>query len=100
MTSSGRQWRGRLRTAAAAAAAAALVAGCGSSSASTKGDHYWLVKVLGDYANVYQYPPGDRPGTNKAVELGRSAAAERAHVRAAAARLGIPLSHVTNETSS
>jgi hypothetical protein len=86
----------RSRFAAAAAAVAVLVGGCGSVATATTGP-YWLVKVRGDYANLYRYPKGYSPGTSAAVELGTSDSS--AKVRAAAARLGVPDGHITTDTA-
>jgi hypothetical protein len=55
----------------------------------------WLVKVKGDYANIYRYPPNNKPGTPEAVELGSN----EAKLKAAAAALHVPLNHITSEAS-
>ena len=84
-----------VRTAGASIAVALVIAGCGELPAVGNGP-YWLVKVQGDYANVYRYPKGNHPGTSEAIELGNTHGT--AVVRAAAKRLGIPLSHVYYES--
>jgi len=82
----------------AAVIVAVVVAGCGNVASVSTGP-YWLVKVRGDYANVYRYPSGYSPGTRKAVELGATATVEHEKLAAAASKLGVPLSHVATGTA-
>lgn len=91
--------RRRAASGAAVIAVAAAVAGCGATVTVSTGP-YWLVKVKGAYGNVYQYPSGNKPGTSNAVELGDGKASEQKNLAAAAKKLGIPLSHITDEASS
>jgi hypothetical protein len=77
----------------AAVAVAATVAGCGASTASNTTGPRWLVKVRGNYANVYAYPSGNKPAsTTAAVRLGLTYT--RKELAAAAEKLDVPLSHV------
>jgi len=89
--------RSGLRRLLLAAVVAGAVAGCGVAATVSKGP-YWLVKVQGNYANVYRYPNGNKPGTSAAVELGATRSEELKHLRAAAEHLGVPMSHVTDNT--
>jgi hypothetical protein len=86
--------RRRAKGLAAAIGVAVVVAGCGTPAAITHGP-LWLVKVKGDYANIYRYPPNNKPGTPEAVELGSN----EAKLKAAAAALHVPLNHITSEAS-
>jgi len=88
----------RARGVAAAVVIAAAVAGCGATGASNTKGPRWLVKVKGNYANVYAYPDTNKPGTSAAVELGTKFSLKQ--LDAAAARLGIPRSHVTSDIGS
>jgi len=89
--------RGRrlLGTGAAAVCTALVAAGCGGST-STKGASDWMVKVSGNYANVYLYPTGTFPGSTERVDLGPSGFKNKTAVSQAAARLGVPVANVTN----
>jgi hypothetical protein len=80
---------------AAAIAIAAAVAGCGANTASNTKGPRWLVKVKGNYANVYAYPDSNKPGTPDAVKLGLTFSTKE--LDAAAAKLGVPRSHVEAE---
>jgi hypothetical protein len=85
----------RAGSVAAAAAIAVAVAGCGANTASNTKGPRWLVKVKGNYANVYAYPDSNRPGTPEAVKLGLTFSTKELY--AAAAKLGVPRSHVEAE---
>ena len=87
--------RTHARGIAAAAAIAVAVAGCGANTASNTKGPRWLVKVRGNYANVYAYPDSNKPGTPDAVRLGLTFSTEELY--AAAAKLGVPRSHVEAE---
>ena len=87
--------RPRTITAAAAVAVALLAAGCGSSTPATGGSD-WMVKVNGNYANVYLYPANTFPGTTQRVDLGPSGFENKTTVSSAAANLGVPIANVTN----
>jgi hypothetical protein len=91
----GRGRRGRAGLAALAVGLA--VAGCGQTAGPPKGSPYWLVRVGDNFATVYQYAHGYHPGTAHAVFLGDSVAAEHANLKSAAARLGVPVSHIQPE---
>ena len=85
----------RAGSVAAAAAIAVAVAGCGANTASNTKGPRWLVKVTGNYANVYAYPDSNGPGTPHAVKLGLTFSTKE--LDAAAAKLGVPRSHVEAE---
>lgn len=85
----------RALTAVAAVATALVAAGCGSST-STKGGSDWMVKVTGNYANVYFYPKGTFPGSTERVNLGPSGVKNKTTVSRAATKLGVPVANVTN----
>ena len=88
-------------TVVGALATAVAVAGCGASGTTvTKNPRYWLVKVEGNYANIYAYPEGTVPGKVRAIELGTTEAAKRSQLDQAAAQLGVPVSHITDESAS
>jgi hypothetical protein len=55
-----------------------------------------MVRVQGNFANIYSYPDGTFPGTSGRVNLGPSGAKDSATVAHAAARLGVPVANVTN----
>jgi hypothetical protein len=80
-----------------AAVATALVAsGCGVGSSTSGPGTDWMVKVQGNFANIYSYPDGTFPGTPARVNLGASGAKNSAKVSQAAASLGVPVANVTN----
>ena len=91
--------RGRRALAALAALATALVAsGCGVGSSTSGPTTDWMVRVQGDFANIYSYPDGTFPGTSTRVKLGPSGAKDSAAVAHAAGQLGVPVANVTNVT--
>lgn len=55
-----------------------------------------MVKVSGNYANIYLYPVHTFPGTTARVDLGPSGVKNNATVKAAASKLGVPVANVTN----
>lgn len=77
----------------AAVLVAAAVAGCSTTTKSNTTGPRWLVKVEGDFANVYAYPPHNFAGTPHAVRLGLTFT--QAQLDAAARRLGVPPGNVT-----
>jgi hypothetical protein len=89
--------KSRRRIALIAAVATALLAsGCGVGSSSSGPGTDWMVKVQGDFANIYSYPDGTFPGTSARVNLGPSGGKNSATVSHAAASLGVPVANVTN----
>jgi hypothetical protein len=87
--------KARTGSVVAVVAIAVAVAGCGANTASNTKGPRWLVKVKGNYANVYAYPDSNRPGTPHAVRLGLTFSTKELY--AAAAKLGVPRSHVEAE---
>jgi hypothetical protein len=79
----------------AAIGCALTISACGSSS-SSKGGSDWMVKVSGNFANIYLYPEGTHPGASERVNLGPSGAKDQAAVTKAAGQLGVPAGNVTN----
>lgn len=76
------------------------IAGCSVTGASSSGPfNYWLVKVQGNYANVYPYPrsmPPWRSGDRAhAVYLGPTIGDAKNHVDAAARAMGVPQQNVS-----
>ena len=82
--------------AVAAAATALFASGCGVGSSTSGPGTDWMVKVQGNFANIYSYPDGTFPGTSARVNLGSSGAKNTATVAHAAATLGVPVANVTN----
>jgi hypothetical protein len=78
---------------AAAALVALVVSGCSTSTASNNRGPRWLVRVNGDFANVYAYPAGNKPKEKRAVELGLTFTNKE--LNAAAARIGVPPGNVS-----
>src|SRR5690242_16468771 len=71
------------------------IAGCSVTGApSTASGGYWLVRVQGNYANVYPYPrsmpPGRSGDRSQAVYLGLTLADARSHLSTAARQMGVP----------
>ena len=76
------------------------LAGCSVTGGGITGPAtYWLVKVQGNYANVYQYPRSKPPwgshDRSHAVYLGPTIGDERAHLSTAARSLGVPVGHIS-----
>jgi hypothetical protein len=76
------------------------IAGCSVTGGGTSGPvGYWLVKVQGNYANVYPYPRSMPPGRSHdrsvAVYLGPTTADEKNHLSTAAREIGVPLQHIS-----
>jgi hypothetical protein len=75
------------------------VTGCSATGGSPTGNvGYWLVKVQGNYANVYVYsasaPPWHSDDPSHAVYLGANRQDANTHLGQAARTMGIPLSHI------
>jgi hypothetical protein len=75
-------------------------AGCsvtGASSFQVAG--YWLVRVQGNYANVYPYPksmpPWGSDNKSHALYLGRTESDAKAHLSTAARQIGVPEQHIS-----
>ncbi len=85
---------------AAACAVALVVGGCATGAGNGTGTHYWLIRVEGRYASIYRYPPGNKPRAGTpAVFLGVGLGAKnRTNLDAAAKRLGVPPSHISDES--
>jgi hypothetical protein len=88
--------RRRTLVAVAAIGTALLTSGCGIGSSSSGPGTDWMVRVQGNFANIYSYPDGTFPGTPQRVNLGPSGAKDTATVAHAASTLGVPLANVTN----
>jgi hypothetical protein len=91
--------RGPVLATLAAAALSFGVTGCSATGGSATGTAaYWLIKVHGNYANVYAYPPSLTPWRSNdpthAVYLGQTRADSQSHLAQAAERMGIPISHI------
>lgn len=76
------------------------IAGCSPTGGSSTGPaSYWLVRVQGNYANVYRYPQAMPPGRSgdrsQAVYLGPTIGDARAHLSAAAREMGVPQPNIT-----
>jgi hypothetical protein len=76
------------------------IAGCSPTGASATGPaSYWLVRVQGNYANVYAYPrsmppwhSGDRAHV---VYLGLTSGDARDHLSAAAREMGVAQQNIS-----
>jgi len=91
----------RMLVGAAAIVTALVTSGCGTGTTTVKTGNDWLVKVNGDFANIYRYPLTNFPGnTSEAVNLGQTGADKKDHLSAAAKKLGVPVSNVTDLTGS
>ena len=76
------------------------ISGCSVAGASSSGPgSYWLIRVQGNYANVYSYPQSMPPlrsgGQSHAVYLGLTIGAARDHLSAAAREMGVPRQNIT-----
>ena len=91
----------RALVAAAAIVTALVTSGCGTGTTTVKTGNNWLVKVNGDYANIYRYPPANFPAkTTESVNLGPTTADKQANLSQAAKKLGVPVGNVTDMTGS
>ncbi len=87
--------------AVAAVVTALVTSGCATGTTTVKTGDNWLVKVNGDYANIYRYPPSNFPAkTTESVELGSTSAETQANLDQAAKKLSVPVANITNMTGS
>jgi hypothetical protein len=86
----------RTLVALAALGTALVASGCGVGSSNSGPTTDWMVKVQGNFANIYSYPDGTFPGTSGRVKLGPSGAKDSAAVTHAASQLGVPMANVTD----
>ena len=76
------------------------IAGCSVTGGSSSGPSgYWLVRVQGNYANVYPYPrsmpPWGSHDRSHALYLGPTIDAAHSHLSTAAREIGVPQQNIS-----